>query len=216
MTSKVDGVRAQIKQLGLVAILRGDFPFEHTRRIAETLLQEGVPILEVTLNSQGALEAISELRRQFEGQPLLIGAGTVRTAPQVEAAVAAGAQFIVSPNFDPAAVARSLAHDVLHLPGVFTPTEAHNASEAGCKMLKLFPSDVVGPAYLKALRAPLNDIEFVPTGGITADNLGDYVRAGAVAVGIGSALISGPKQSIEEISQRARALRSAWERAKNG
>src|SRR3712207_9104928 len=103
---KADEARVQIKQLGLVAILRGDFPFEHTRRIAETLLQEGVPILEVTLNSQGALEAISELRRQFEGQPLLIGAGTVRTAPQVDAAVVAGAQFIVSPNFDPAAVAR--------------------------------------------------------------------------------------------------------------
>jgi 2-dehydro-3-deoxyphosphogluconate aldolase/(4S)-4-hydroxy-2-oxoglutarate aldolase len=216
MTSNADQLRAQIKQLGLIAILRGDFPFEHTRRIAEVLLETQVPIMEVTLNSQGALEAIARLRQEFEGQPLLIGAGTVRTAPQVDEAVAAGAQFIVSPNFDPAAVARSQGHDVLHLPGVFTPTEAHNAFEAGCRMLKLFPSDVVGPAYLKALRAPLNDIEFVPTGGISADNLGDYIRAGAVAVGIGSALISGPKQSIEEITSRAKALRAAWERAKNG
>lgn len=216
MTSKADQVRSQVKQLGLVAILRGDFPFEHTRRIAEVLLETQVPIMEVTLNSQGALEAIARLRQEFEGQPLLIGAGTVRTARQVDEAVAAGAQFIVSPNFDPAAVARSQAHDVLHLPGVFTPTEAQNAFEAGCRMLKLFPSDIVGPAYLKALRAPLNDIEFVPTGGISAGNLGEYIQAGAVAVGIGSALISGPKQSIEEITSRAKALRAAWERAKNG
>jgi 2-dehydro-3-deoxyphosphogluconate aldolase/(4S)-4-hydroxy-2-oxoglutarate aldolase len=216
VTSNASQLRAQIKQLGLIAILRGDFPFEHTRRIAEILLETQVPIMEVTLNSQGALEAITKLRQQFEGQSLLIGAGTVRTAQQVEAAVAAGAQFIVSPNFDPAAVSRSQAHDVLHLPGVFTPTEAHNAFEAGCRMLKLFPSDVVGPAYLKALRAPLNDIEFVPTGGITADNLGDYIRAGAVAVGIGSALISGPQQSLEEITSRAKALRAAWEKAEHG
>src|SRR5262245_61376137 len=112
MTHKSDQMRAQIKQLGLIAILRGDFPFEHTRRIAEVLLETQVPIMEVTLNSQGALDAIVKLRQQFEGQPLLVGAGTVRTVQQVEEAAAAGAQFIVSPNFDPAAVARSQAHDI--------------------------------------------------------------------------------------------------------
>jgi 2-dehydro-3-deoxyphosphogluconate aldolase/(4S)-4-hydroxy-2-oxoglutarate aldolase len=83
-------------------------------------------------------------------------------------------------------------------------------------MVKLFPADLLGPAYLKALRAPLDDVEFVPTGGLAADNLPDYVRAGAVAVGVGSALIAGPQQSLDEIRTRAAQLRAAWERAKHG
>jgi 2-dehydro-3-deoxyphosphogluconate aldolase/(4S)-4-hydroxy-2-oxoglutarate aldolase len=216
MTTNIEQTRAKIKQMGLVAILRGDFPMPNIMKIAEGLLEAGVPLMEVTLNSQGALEAIKTLRREFGGRGLFVGAGTVRTAEQVEAAIAAGAEFIVSPNFDPAAVARSQAHDILHLPGVFTPSEAHNAFAAGCRMVKLFPVDALGPGYLKALRAPLNDIEFVPTGGIDANNLGSYIRAGAVAVGIGSSLISGPNQSTEEIVARAKALRAAWEQARHG
>jgi 2-dehydro-3-deoxyphosphogluconate aldolase/(4S)-4-hydroxy-2-oxoglutarate aldolase len=202
-----------IKKDGLIAILRGDFPMDTIFKIAEAVGQAGVPILEVTLNSQGALAAIRSLRERFGRQGMLIGAGTVRTAEQVDQAIGAGAQFIVAPNFEPAAVARSIGQDILHLPGVFTASEAHNAAAAGCRMLKLFPSDAVGPAYLKALRAPLNDIDFVPTGGIHAGNVADYVRAGAVALGIGSALISGPNQSLAEIATRAKALRLAWEQA---
>jgi 2-dehydro-3-deoxyphosphogluconate aldolase/(4S)-4-hydroxy-2-oxoglutarate aldolase len=83
-------------------------------------------------------------------------------------------------------------------------------------MVKLFPADMLGPAYLKALRAPLNDIEFVPTGGISAENLASYIRAGAVAAGIGSALISGPHQTTQEIVIRAKALRAAWQEAQRG
>ncbi len=145
---------------------------------------------------------------------MIIGAGTVRTAAQFDEAIAAGAQFTVAPNFDPATVARALQADVLHLPGVFTPTEAQTAFAAGCKMLKLFPSDVVGPQYLKAMRAPLDDILFVPTGGITPDNVGDYIRAGAAAVGLGSALVTGPNQSMDDLAARAGKLRSAWQEAK--
>jgi 2-dehydro-3-deoxyphosphogluconate aldolase/(4S)-4-hydroxy-2-oxoglutarate aldolase len=216
MTSNIEQTRAKIKQMGLVAILRGDFPMPNIMKIAEGLLEAQVPLMEVTLNSQGALEAIKTLRQELGGRGLFVGAGTVRTAEQIEAAIAAGAQFTVAPNFDPETVARSLAHDILHLPGVFTPTEAQMAFAAGCRMLKLFPVDIVGPAYLKALRAPLNDIEFVPTGGIDANNLGSYIKAGAVAVGIGSSLISGPNQSTEDIVARAKALRAAWEQARHG
>ncbi len=215
MTVAIQQARTHIKQSGLIAIMRGDFPIERFFKIAETLGEAGLTIMEVTLNSQNALEAIGELRRKFAGSALLIGAGTARSAEQVEAAVTAGAQFIVSPNFEPAAVARSQRYEVLHIPGVFTATEAHNASAAGCPMLKLFPADALGPAYLKALRAPLDDIEFVPTGGITPDNLAGYVRAGAVAVGIGGALISGADQSIQEIMSRANAFKIAWEQAQH-
>jgi Entner-Doudoroff aldolase len=125
----------------------------------------------------------------------------------------AGATFTVAPNFDPETVAAALAHDFLHVPGVFTATEAETAVRAGCRLLKLFPSAMFGPAYLKALRAPLDDIRFVPTGGISAENIGDYRRAGAFACGIGSALVSKPGQSMVELAHRARALRQAWEAA---
>jgi len=203
----------RLKHEGIVAIIRGQFSTERILEIGRALMTARVPVMEVTLNTSNALGAIKELRARF-GADLMVGAGTVRTVDQVDLALNAGAQFIVSPNFDPDSVAYSQRRDVLHIPGVFTATEAQNAFVAGCRMLKLFPSEVLGPKYLKALRAPLNDVDFMPTGGISVDNLADYVRAGAVAVGIGSELIRGPQQSIDEITLRAAALRKAWEQAK--
>jgi len=212
MNANSEKIAISLKHEGIIAILRGQFSTERILEIGRVLLAAKVPVMEVTLNSSNALEAIKELRGRF-GTELLVGAGTVRAVEQVDLALAAGAQFIVSPNFDPDSVAYSQKRDVLHLPGVFTATEAQTAFAAGCRMLKLFPSEVLGPAYLKALRAPLNDVEFVPTGGISVDNLADYARAGAVAVGVGSELIRGPNQSIDEIMLRAKALRKAWEQA---
>jgi 2-dehydro-3-deoxyphosphogluconate aldolase/(4S)-4-hydroxy-2-oxoglutarate aldolase len=198
---------------GLVAIVRGNFPIQKVLQIGDALLASPVLVMEVTLNTTGALESIAQLRERF-GDKMLVGAGTVRTVQQFRESVAAGAQFTVSPNLDMATVEAALAADILHLPGVFTPTEAQQAFVAGCKIVKLFPSEVVGPKYLKAIRAPLDDIKFIPTGGITPENVGDYIRAGAAAVGLGSALITGPDQSTDDLIQRARAIRNAWKEAK--
>jgi 2-dehydro-3-deoxyphosphogluconate aldolase/(4S)-4-hydroxy-2-oxoglutarate aldolase len=129
----------------------------------------------------------------------------------------AGAQFLVSPNFDYDTVSFARMNDLLHLPGVFTTTEAQIAFAAGCRMLKLFPMEALasGPAYLKALRAPLNDIDFVPTGGISLENIADYARAGAVAVGLGSKLVLNREQTSKDLTERAQALRQAWEQGKH-
>lgn len=199
---------------GLVAIVRGNFPAQKLIEIGDALLASPVLVMEVTLNTTGALDGITLLRERF-GDKILVGAGTVRTVSQFHEALAAGAQFTVSPNLDMATVEAALANDVLHLPGVFTPTEAQQAYVAGCKLVKLFPSEVVGPRYLKAIRAPLDDIQFIPTGGITPDNVGDYIRAGAAAVGLGSALVTGPDQSQDDLIRRARAIRNAWKEAKS-
>ena len=198
---------------GLVAIVRGNFPTAKLIQIGDALLASPVLVVEVTLNTPGALEGIKLLRERF-GDKMLIGAGTVRTVAQFQEAVAAGAQFTVSPNLDIPTVEASLAADILHLPGVFTPTEAQQAYVAGCKVVKLFPSEIDGPRYLKAIRAPLDDIKFIPTGGITPDNVGEYIRAGAAAVGLGSALITGPDQPMDDLIKRARAIRTAWKEAK--
>ncbi len=201
-----------IKSDGLIAIVRGNFPLAHLLAIAETLHANGLTVMEVTLNSANALEAIARLRVQA-GEGMLVGAGTVRTAPELEAAWEAGAQFTVAPNFDAAAARLAQERDRLHLPGVFTATEAETAFRAGCRMVKLFPSDVVGPKYLAALRAPLHDIEFIPTGGIDRHNIAEYCRLGAVACGIGSALVTGPQQAMADLAERAQALRRGWESA---
>ena len=199
-----------VKKHGLIAIVRGDYTAQEIVEIGDALLAAPVLIAEVTLNSAGALNAIADLRDRY-GENMLVGAGTVRTAAQFDEAVAAGAQFTVAPNFDEETVRRAVEQDVLHLPGIFTATEAQTAIAAGSTLLKLFPSDVMGPNYLKALRAPLSDVDFVPTGGIDVDNIGDYARAGAVAVGIGSALIPKRDWSAQAIISKARALRAAWE-----
>ena len=198
-----------IREFGLVAIMRGDFPVEDFLTIGEVLAQNGIRVMEVTLNSAQARAAIPALLARF-GSDLLIGAGTIRRPEQVDEALSLGAQFIVSPNFHPEAVRRSLAADLLHLPGVATPTEAENAFEAGCKMLKLFPADVLGgPAYLRSIRAPLDDIAFVPTGGISPENAGEYRRAGAVGLGLGNSLVS-KDWTPEILTSRARALVASW------
>lgn len=212
MGSKASAMAERIRAQGLVAIIRGNFTRQQILAIGEVLLTAGTPVMEVTLNTTDALGAIAALRQQF-GDQLIVGAGTVRTAEQLEQTVAAGAQFTVAPNLDRATVERAHHHDLLHLPGVFTPTEVQTAFIAGCRMVKLFPSEIVGPRYLKALRAPLDDVDLVPTGGITPENIADYVRAGAAAAGIGSALVTGPNQSLDDLAGRARALRTAWDAA---
>lgn len=213
MGANSDRTIAAIVEQGLIAIVRGNFPAQKLIEIGDALLASPVLVMEVTLNTSGALDGIRLLRERY-GEQMWIGAGTVRTAAQFEQAVAAGAQFTVAPNFDPATAARSVELDVLHLPGVFTASEAQTAYAAGCKMVKLFPSEIVGPQYLKALRAPLDDILFVPVGGITPDNVGEYIRAGAAAVGLGSALVTGPNQAMDDLITRARKIRAAWKAAK--
>jgi len=202
----------QVKATGLVAIIRGKFSRQQILNMAEVLADANIRAVEVTLNTTDVLESITALREKF-GDQLFVGAGTVRTVDQLETVVAAGAQFTVAPNLDLATVAAAHRHDLLHLPGVFTPSEVQNALVAGCRMVKLFPSEIVGPRYLKAIRAPLDDVELMPTGGITPENVAEYVQAGAVAAGIGSALITNPQQSLDDLARRAQALRAAWDAA---
>jgi len=211
----IETASQQVKDCGIIAIIRGDFSADDNLRIGDALLAGTVTVMEVTLNSSSALTSLPRLRQHF-GDEMLIGAGTVRDVKQAQAAYEAGAQFIVSPNLDLESVSFARTNDLLHLPGVFTATEAQSAFAAGCRMLKLFPMEVAGPAYLKALRAPLNDIDFVPTGGVSLENIADYARAGAVAVGLGSKLVVSREQTSPDLTARAQALRAAWTQGQHG
>lgn len=215
MNSSIETTSETIKQAGIIAILRGDFSVVDMLRIGDALLAGTVNVMEVTLNSPFALQALPQLRTHF-GNQMLIGAGTVRDASLARQAMEAGAQFMVAPNFNIETVAVAQSRGILHLPGIFTASEAQNAFVAGCRMLKLFPMvGENGPAYLKALRGPFNDIDFVTTGGISLENIAEYARAGAVAVGMGSKLVLDRQQPSADLTTRAVALRQAWQDAKN-
>ncbi len=210
-----EAVVAHLKKEGLIPIVRGDFPAQRVLEIGDALLASPILAMEVTMNTPGALEVIALLRARF-GEHMCIGAGTVRTVAQFDAAVEAGAQFTLAPGYVPAVVKRARMRGVLHIPGVFTPSEVEAAWTAGCPLLKLFPAEFGGPAYVRALRAPLDDVALVPTGGVSAENAGAYAQAGAAALGVGSSLIRGPHQPMADLITRARALRAAWFGGKEG
>ncbi len=211
-------VKKQLYANGLISIIRGGFSLHEIMQMSEALLAGGVKIVEVTLNSTHALEAIPELQRQFGGD-LQVGAGTVRSAEDVAKAAHAGASFVIAPCLDMPSVEAAARHNILMLPGIFTASEAQAAFVAGCETVKLFPADAVGPAYLKALRAPLEHIDFIPTGGVTHETIADFHRAGAVAFGVGSALVKNVAVTPEELralTERAEVLVEAMGRARAG
>ncbi|MET0422878.1 MAG: bifunctional 4-hydroxy-2-oxoglutarate aldolase/2-dehydro-3-deoxy-phosphogluconate aldolase, partial [Actinoplanes sp.] len=169
---------------GIVAILRAPTA-DYFAAIAETLIGAGITAIEVTLTSRGALDAIAGLRRQLPDS-VPIGAGTVLTSDDVKASVDAGAAFLVSPVLDVPLVASS---PVPFYPGTATPTEAYQAHLAGAPLVKLFPAAGLTPDYLRNLRGPLPQVNVMPTGGIKVEDIADWLRAGAKAVGLGGPLV---------------------------
>ena len=178
---------AEIERLGVVAIIRMPDPAA-LRAVVDALAEGGVRALEVTMTVPRAIELIAEIAPTLP-RDFIFGAGTLLDGETVRRAVGAGAQFIVSPVFKPEVV--EAAHDagVPVMPGCFTPTEILGAWEMGADIIKVFPATSVGPGYLKDIRGPLPQIKLMPTGGVSIDNVGDWLRAGAVGVGVGSALV---------------------------
>lgn len=189
---------------GVVAIVRGRRA-EHLDAVLDALVDSGIRSLEVTLNTPGALEAIRRAGTRF-GEEVSVGAGTVRSVADVEDAVAAGAQFLVSPHTDPALGARARELSAAYLPGALTPSEIVAAWNSGASAIKLFPARLGGPRYLRDLREPLPDIPIVPTGGVSAENVAEWFAAGAVAVGVGGSLIGDALETGDVASLAARAL----------
>ena len=178
---------AEIEKLGVVAIIRMPDPMA-LRAVVDALAEGGVRALEVTMTVPRAIELIAEIAPTLPSD-FLFGAGTLLDADTVHRAVDAGAQFIVSPVFKPEVVQAAHRDGVPVMPGCFTPTEILAAWEMGADIIKVFPATSVGPGYLKDVRGPLPQVKLMPTGGVSIDNVGDWLRAGAVGVGVGSALV---------------------------
>ena len=209
-------VKAGLYKHALISIIRGGFSVSEMCQIAGALQAGNIGLVEVTMNSTHAVAGIKALKQQF-GSDMLVGAGTVRTADDVSRAVEAGASYLITPNLNLDAVAEAQRLDTLIIPGVFTASEAQQAFVAGCSTVKLFPADALGPAYLKALRAPLDHIDFAPSGGVNHETVADFHRAGAVAYGVGSALVKNVDVTPGELgalTERARVLHGALEQAR--
>lgn len=177
-----------LHQHKIIAIFRG-VPGEAADRAAEALIQGGIRLLEVTMNTAGGMALLSGWREKFDGRAYF-GAGTVLDLAMAKTAVAAGAQFLVSPNLDEEVVRYGAEQGIDVFPGVMTPTEIVRAWKAGARAVKLFPMASLGLPYLKEVCAPLDHIPMIPTGGISLDNMRDFLQAGAAGLGIGSHLVN--------------------------
>ncbi|EZH65599.1 2-dehydro-3-deoxyphosphogluconate aldolase [Bacillaceae bacterium JMAK1] len=178
----------------VVAVMR-KLPFEHIEDIALALVDGGVTGLEITVDSDRAYEAIQKCKAAV-GDRAIIGAGTVLNGEHAEEAIDAGAEFIFAPILDEETIKVANKHQVIVIPGVFTPTEAQQAYLYGADIVKVFPADSLGPAFIKGLQGPLGHIPMMPTGGIDETNIASYIKAGAVAAGAGGSLLK--KSLIEQ------------------
>ncbi|WP_017727101.1 bifunctional 4-hydroxy-2-oxoglutarate aldolase/2-dehydro-3-deoxy-phosphogluconate aldolase [Halalkalibacterium ligniniphilum] len=180
-----------IQDSGIVAVIRGAKP-ENMLSIADALYEGGVRVLEITVETPKVLHLIEEVKNSY-GEKLIVGAGTVLDAETARATIMAGAEFIFSPNVDVETIRMAKRYGVISIPGALTPTEILTAYEQGADMIKVFPAGVFGPRYLKDIQGPLPHIPLMPTGGVGLDNIADYIKAGAVAAGLGSSLVNAKK-----------------------
>lgn len=186
MTGRQEVLEA-VERAGIVAVIRIKEP-ERLKAVVDAIAGGGVRVLEVTMTVPNAVKLIAELAPRMPAG-FLLGAGTVVDAETARQVMDAGARFIVSPVFRQEVIDACHARDVSAMPGCFSPTEILNAWDGGADVVKVFPATALGPGYIKDVRAPLPQVKLMPTGGVTLDNAGDWIRAGAVAVGVGTSLL---------------------------
>ena len=184
---KREDILRNILDGGIVAVVRTSSP-EGAERAVEAVLNGGIRVVEVTFTVPGATDVIQRLAGTI-GDDVVLGAGTVTNEERARAAIDAGATFIVAPNTDAETIRTAVNMDAVAIPGALTPTEVVAAVNAGADAVKIFPASAFGPSYIKALRGPLPDVHYCPTGGVDLDNIPDYFAAGASMVGIGGNLV---------------------------
>ena len=197
----------KIEAGGLIGVIRLN-DADKLKGVVEALQAGGVTALEITMTTPGALEAIGEVAKSV-GEEFLVGAGTVLDPETARLALLAGAQFVVGPTLNPDVIRTVHRYDKVVIPGAFTPTEILTAWELGADVVKVFPATALGPKYFRDVRGPLPQVKLSPTGGVSLDNAGEFIRTGACCLGVGSALV--PKEAVahsdwQQITDRAKAF----------
>ncbi len=184
---------SKISECGLVAVVRADSS-EQAIKIAEACAEAGVAGLEITFTVPGAAEVIKDLSQRFCNGEIIVGAGTVMDSETARAAILAGAQYVISPYLNTEVVKLCNRYRVAAMPGAMTIKEVVEAMEAGADVVKIFPGDAFGPKIIKAIRGPIPYAKMMPTGGVDIDNVGEWIKAGAIAVGVGGNLTAPAKK----------------------
>ncbi len=203
MSNKLEIISA-IKKFKICAIIRGA-ETEKTAKIAQSLFDGGIKLIEVTFNTDKAIEMIEAIKRTM-GDKMYVGAGTVLDQETAKLAINAGAEFILSPSISEGMIKVCNRYGKVAIPGVMTPSEAVRAMELGADILKLFPASELGPGYLKSIRSPLNHIEFIAVGGINLENAKSFMKSGAIGLGIGGSLVDNSlviNSKFTELKKRA-------------
>lgn len=182
----------RIREVGLVAVVRAENE-EKAIKITEACIEGGVAAIELTFTVPFAHNVIEFLAKRYSGGEIIVGAGTVLDSETARIAILSGSEFVVSPMFSEDVVRLCNRYRVASMPGVVSPKDAVLALEAGADIIKVFPGDLYGPNIIKAFKGPLPQGLFMPTGGVDKDNVGEWIRAGAVAVGAGGSLTAGAK-----------------------
>jgi 2-dehydro-3-deoxyphosphogluconate aldolase/(4S)-4-hydroxy-2-oxoglutarate aldolase len=203
-----------IRQTGVIAIMRAQSS-EQLIAAADAIRQGGVKVIEVTMTTPGALDVIAEATQRY-GQEVLFGAGTVLDAETARAAILAGAGFVVAPTLSLPAIQLCNRYGIPVVPGCYTPTEMLTAWEAGADMIKLFPAEVGGPDLVKAILAPLPQLQIVPVGGVDLNIAAEFIRKGAVALGVGSSLINQKLLDAGDMAELTRRAAAFIEEVKKG
>jgi 2-dehydro-3-deoxyphosphogluconate aldolase/(4S)-4-hydroxy-2-oxoglutarate aldolase len=210
-------ISESIREAGIVAIMRANNS-DQLLAAADAVKAGGVNAIEVTMTTPGAIKVIEQATTKY-GEEVIFGVGSVLDPETARAAILAGAQFVVCPTLRISTIEMAHRYDVPVVPGAYTPTEALTAWEAGADMVKIFPSSVGGPAYIKALKGPLPQIALVPVGGVNLDTTADFIRAGAEVVGVGGSLINQKlldAKEFETITANARRYREEVEKGRSG
>lgn len=204
----------KIEAAGVIAVVRSDSK-EQGKKACEALIAGGMKGIEITFTLPKANEVIEELIAERKDARIVIGAGTVLDATTARLAILAGAEFIVSPTFDQATAELCNLYQIPYLPGCMTITEMKTALKAGVDIIKLFPGSAFGPAVISAFKAPLPQLNIMPTGGVNSENLGEWLRAGAIAVGAGGSLLApAEKNDYQQVTENAREYMARYQQYK--
>jgi len=197
-------VLGKVIESGLVAIVRTNSS-DQAARIAEACARGGAAAIEITFTVPGATAVIEALAKQYGSDEILIGAGTVLDPETARIAILAGAQYIVSPSVSPETARLCNRYQIPYMPGAGTMREIIDAMECGADIVKLFPGETLGPAFVKAVKGPLPQASLMPTGGVAVDNVAEWIKAGAVAVGVGGSLTAGAQSgNFQQITDTAK------------
>ncbi|MEW9674125.1 bifunctional 2-keto-4-hydroxyglutarate aldolase/2-keto-3-deoxy-6-phosphogluconate aldolase [Ammoniphilus sp. 3BR4] len=191
----------KVADIGVVAVVRAE-SVEQAKEISYACADGGITAIEVTYTVPGATEVIQALKAGRRASQLIVGAGTVLDAETARISILAGADFVVSPGFDLESAKLCHRYQVPYMAGCMTITEMIRALEAGCDIIKLFPGSAFGPSFIKDVKAPLLQVNLMPTGGVSLDNIADWIRNGAVAVGVGGQLTKGTPEQIRETARK--------------